>query len=142
MRGMLLIGTWWRSRDSFFVNGKEMVDLLRIIGVVGREREASFDLEEGFKEFEGGELPIEVVERVLEEDNKSVLGSWMKGNFVKLCRCLGILTKGFEEEILMLLRRMEEQKKFKDVVAGKKKKKFQKVYRSERELKKLECSVN
>lgn len=107
-RGMLLIGTWWHSRGFFFVNEEEMVDPLRIIGVVGKEREASFDLEKGFKEFEGGELPIEVVERVLEEDNRSVLGSWMKGNFVKLCRCLGMLTKGFEGEILMLLRRMEE----------------------------------
>lgn len=103
------------------MNGKETIDPLRIIGVVGREREASFDLEEGFKEFEGGELPTEVVERVLEEDNKSVLGSWMNGNFVKLCCCLGMLIKRFEGEILMLLRRIEEQKKFKGDVAEKKK---------------------
>lgn len=33
----------------FYVNGEGIVDLLRIIGAVGREREALFDLEEGFK---------------------------------------------------------------------------------------------
>lgn len=80
----------------FYVNGEGIVDLLRIIGVVGREREALFDLEEGFKEFKRGELSTKVVERVLEEDNRSVLGSWMNDNFVKLCRCLGMPTEGFE----------------------------------------------
>lgn len=108
------------------MNGKETIDPLRIIGVVGREREASFDLEEGFKEFEGGELPTEVVERVLEEDNKSVLGSWMNGNFVKLCCCLGMLIKRFEGEILMLLRRIEEQKNLR--VMWQKKKKVSKSF--------------
>lgn len=105
----------------FYVNGEGIVDLLRIIGVVGREREALFDLEERFKEFKGGELPTKVVERVLEEDNRSVLGSWMNDNFVKLCRCLGMPTEGFDGEILMLLRRMEERKNFKGVATRKKK---------------------
>lgn len=89
-------------------NGEGMVDLLRIIGADGRERETLFDLEKGFKEFDGGEMPTKVVGRVSEEDNKSVLGSWMNGDFVKLCWCLGVPTEGFEEEVLLLLRTMEE----------------------------------
>lgn len=109
-------------------NEEGMVDLLRIIGADGREKETSFDLEKGFKKFEGREMPTEVVGRVSEEDNRSVLGSWMNGNFVKLCRCLGMPTKGFEREILLLLRIMEERKNFKGVAAGKR----MKVQRSPR----------
>lgn len=50
-------------------------------------------------------------------------------------------TEGFEGEILKLLRKMEARKNLKGV-AARKRRKFQKVSRSERELKKLESSVN
>lgn len=92
-------------------NGEGMVDLLRIIGADGRERETSFDLEKGFKEFEGGEMSTEVVGRVSKEDNKSVLGSWMNGDFVKLCRCLGVPTEGFEGEIFIVIENNGRAKK-------------------------------
>ena len=90
------------------VNGEGRVDPLRIIGADGREREISYDMEKDFKESEGGEMPTEVVGRALEEENRSGLGLWMNGDFVNLCRCLGMPMEGFEGEILLLLRRMEE----------------------------------
>ena len=83
-------------------------------------------------------MPTKVVEKVLEEEDRSVLGSWMNGNLVKLCRCLGMPIEG---EILKPLRKMEERKNLKGVATGKRRK-FQNVSRSERELKKLESSVN
>ena len=86
-------------------------------------------------------LPTKDVERVLEEEEGSVLGSWMNGSFVNLYRCLGMPTEGFEGEILFLLRRMEEMKNIKGNLDGKRRK-IQKVSRLESELKKIECSVN
>ena len=125
----------------YVVNEEGRADPLRIIEVDGREREISFDMEENIKESKGGEMTVEVTGRVSEEDNRSVLGSWMNGDFINLCKCLDMPTEGFEGEILLLLRRMEERKNFKGGVA-RKKRKVQKVSKSERELKKLECSVN
>ena len=123
------------------VNGEGSIDPLRVIWADGREREAPIVLEEGVKEFEGGEMPTKVVDKVLEEEDRSVLGLWMNGNLVKLCRCLGMPIEGFEGEILKPLRKMEERKSLKGV-ATRKRRKFQKVSRSERELKKLQSSVN
>ena len=125
----------------YVVNEEGRADPLRIIEVDGREREISFDMEKNIKGSKGGEMTVEVTGRVSEEDNRSVLGSWMNGDFINLCKCLGMPTEGFEGEILLLLRRMEERKIFKGGVAEKKRK-VQKVSKSERELKKLECSVN
>lgn len=125
----------------YLVNEEGRADPLRIIEANGREREISFDMEKNIKESKGGEMTIEVMGRVSEEDNRSVLSSWMNRDFINLCKCLGMLTEGFEREILLLLRRMEERKNFKGVAAGKKRK-VQKVSKSERELKKLECSMN
>ena len=125
----------------YVVNEEGRADPLRIIEVDGREREISFDMEKNIKGSKGGEMTVEVTGRVSEEDNRSVLGSWMNGDFINLCKCLGMPTEGFEGEILLLLRRMEERKIFKGGVAEKKRK-GQKVSKSERELKKLECSVN
>ncbi|RVW53546.1 hypothetical protein CK203_092382 [Vitis vinifera] len=107
----------------------------------GSERVVSIDLEEGAEEYEGRVLPTKDVERVLEEEEGSVLGSWMNGSFVNLYRCLGMPTEGFEGEILLLLRRMKERKNLKGDLVGKRRK-IQKVSRSEMELKKLECSTN
>ena len=50
-------------------------------------------------------------------------------------------TKGFAGEFLSLMKRMQERKKMKGKLAGKRRK-FYKTSRFERELKKLECSVN
>ena len=101
----------------------------------------SIDLEEGAKEYDGRALPAKDMERVLEKEEGSVLGSWMNGSFVKLYHCLGMPTEGFEGEILLLLRKMEERKNIKGKSAEKRRK-IQKVSKLERELKKLECSVN
>lgn len=101
---------------------------------------ASIVLEKGVKEYKGGAVPTKDVERVMEE-KMSILDSWMNDNFVKLCHCLGMPTEGFDGEILMLLRIMEERKNLKGVAVGKRRK-FQKVSKSERELKKLDNSMN
>ena len=105
----------------YLVNEEGMADPLRIIEAGGREREISFGMEKNIKESKGGEMSIEVMGRVSEEDNRSVLGSWMNGDFINLCKCLGMPTEGFEGEVLLLLLRgMEEQKNIKGVVAEKK----------------------
>ena len=92
----------------YVMNEEGRADPLRIIEADGRERDISFDIEKNIKESKGGEMMVEVTGRVTEEDNRRVLGSWMNGDFIKLCKCLGMPTVGFEGEILLLLRRMEE----------------------------------
>ena len=92
----------------YVMNEEGRADPLRIIEADGRERDISFDIEKNIKESKGGEMMVEVTGRVTEEDNRSVLGSWMNGDIIKLCKCLGMPTVGFEGEILLLLRRMEE----------------------------------
>ncbi|RVW33394.1 Protein TIC 22, chloroplastic [Vitis vinifera] len=114
---------------------------LRVIWADENEREVSIDLKKGAKEYDGRVLPKKDVERVLEEEEWSVLGLWMNDSFVKLYYCLSMPTEGFEGEILLFWRRMEETKILR-VIHPKKKRKIQKVSRLERKLKKLECSMN
>ncbi|RVX21021.1 hypothetical protein CK203_002180 [Vitis vinifera] len=103
-----------------FVTGEVSVDPLRVIWVDGSERGVSIDLEKVAKVHGGRVLLTKDVERGLEEEEGSVLDSWMNGSFVNFYHCLGMLTKGFEGEILSLLKRME-RKKLKGNLAGKKK---------------------
>ncbi|RVX18630.1 hypothetical protein CK203_006499 [Vitis vinifera] len=83
------------SSSSSFCGGKKRY---------GRESEAPFVLEKGVTEFEGGEMPTKVVEKVLEEEDKSVLGSWMNGNFVNFADVWVIeaLTKGQKVDLVCL----------------------------------------
>ena len=81
-----------------YVNGKWLVDPLRVIWADWREGGVSIDLEEGTKKYDGRALLGKDVERVLEEEKMSVLGLWINGSFVKLCHCLGMPTEGFEGE--------------------------------------------
>ncbi|RVX05355.1 hypothetical protein CK203_013653 [Vitis vinifera] len=75
----------------YVVNEEGRADPLRIIEADGREREISFDMEKNIKESKGGEMTVEVTGRVSEEDNRSVLGSWMNGDFINLLRGEGII---------------------------------------------------
>ncbi|RVX12604.1 Transposon TX1 uncharacterized 149 kDa protein [Vitis vinifera] len=72
----------------YVMNEEGRADPLRIIEADGRERDISFDIEKNIKESKGGEMTVEVTGRVSEEDNRSALGSWMNGDFIKLCKCL------------------------------------------------------
>ena len=62
--------------------------------------------------------------------------SWEDSCLIKFSEYLGVTTAGFEEEILELLRKMEVQQQ------GDKRKGYQTETRCERELRKLECTIN
>ena len=62
--------------------------------------------------------------------------SWEDSCLIKFSEYLGVTTVGFEEEILELLRKMEVQQQ------GEKRKGFPIETRCERELRKLECTIN
>ena len=78
----------------------------------------------------------ERVEKV-EEDEEL----WRYGCLAKFCQCLGMPTEGFESEILKLLNRMRERRDRSEKVS-RKKRKGQRPSRFDRELKKLEWSIN
>ena len=59
----------------------------------------------------------------------------------KFSRCIGMLTEWFKGEILTLLKRMKERKDQKGKLDGRKKKKLESS-KFERELRKLEWTVN
>ena len=67
--------------------------------------------------------------------------SWRYSCLAKFCHCLEMPIEGFEGEILKLLNRMKERRERFERVSGKKRK-GQRSSRFDRELKKLECSVN
>ena len=62
--------------------------------------------------------------------------SWEDSCLIKFSEYLGVTTAGFEEEILELLRKMEVQQQ------GDKRKGYPTETRCERELRKLECTIN
>ena len=62
--------------------------------------------------------------------------SWEDSCLIKFSEYLGITTTGFEEEILELLRKMEVQQQ------GEKRKGYPFETKCERELRKLECTIN
>ena len=59
----------------YYVSGEGSIDPLRVIRANGSKRGVSIDMEEGAKEYDGRVLPVKNVERVLEEEEVSVLGS-------------------------------------------------------------------
>ena len=119
--------------------GEAVVDPLRVIWADGSERGASTKLEGGAKAYGGKVLLARDLESGLEGEERRATVLWM--SFLTFYRCLGMPIEGFEGEIMELMKRMKERKDLKGNLAGKKRK-VQKISRSDRELKKLECSVN
>ena len=73
-----------------------------------------------------------------EDDDKE---SWRYSCLARFCQCLGMPTEGFEREILKLLNRIRERRDVSERITGKKRK-GQRMSKFDRELKKLEWSVN
>ena len=67
--------------------------------------------------------------------------SWRYSCLAKFCHCLGMPTEGYESEILKRLHKMREIRDRCERISGKKRK-GQRPLRFDRELKKLEWSVN
>ncbi|RVW88494.1 hypothetical protein CK203_043831 [Vitis vinifera] len=82
-----------------------------------------------------------VFKEVLEERNEVGEPCWQSSFLAKFNRCLGISVEGFEEEILFLLKRMKKRKTQNGKLDGRKKKKLESS-KFEKELRKLEWTVN
>ncbi|WKA00682.1 hypothetical protein VitviT2T_019018 [Vitis vinifera] len=67
--------------------------------------------------------------------------SWNYSCLAKFCHCLGMPTEGCERDILKLLHKMRDRRDRSENLSGKKRK-GQRTSRFDRELKKLEWSVN
>ena len=67
--------------------------------------------------------------------------SWNYSYLAKFCHCLGMPTEGCERDILKLLHKMRDRRDRSENLSGKKRK-GQRTSRFDRELKKLEWSVN
>ena len=81
---------------------------------------------------------------ITEERNEVGEQCWQSSCLARFSRCLRMPTEGFEGEILLLLKRMKErklQKGKKGNLAGRKKRKMESS-KFERELRKLEWTVN
>ena len=78
-------------------------------------------------------------DRAEKDDNDNE--SWRYNCLPRFCRCLGMLVEGFEREILKLFNRIRERRDCFERVTGKKRK-GQRLSKFDRELKKLEWSVN
>ena len=94
----------------------------------------------------GFEEAIEgVSERAFQEDveerDEEGEPCWHSSSLAKFSCYLGMPTEGFEGEILFLLKRMKERKLQKGKLNGRKKKKLESS-KFERELRKLEWTVN
>ena len=70
-----------------------------------------------FEKGDGGSFPIR--KGRVEEEGGDV-ESWRYNSLASFCHCLGMPTKGFEEEILKLLNRMKERRERFERVSGKK----------------------
>ena len=103
-------------------------------------RVVSADGSEWGKEIES-ELTVESQVSVEEEPSKNrpeLMGynNWEESCLFKFSEFLGVTTVGFEEEILKLMRKMEAQQEVN------KRKGYPTETRCERELRKLECTIN
>ena len=109
---------------------------LRVVSVDGRE------WGKGIAEapMEGGQAAVGLGSPREEPSNVSPecmgYNSWEDSCLIKFSEYLGVTTTGFEEEILELLRKMEVQQQ------GDKRKGYPIETRCERELRKLECTIN
>ena len=109
---------------------------LRVVSVDGRE------WGKGLVEtpMEGGQAAVGLESLREEPSNVSPecrgYNSWEDSCLIKFSEFLGVTTAGFEEEILELLQKMEVQQQ------GEKRKGYPTETRCERELRKLECTIN
>ncbi|RVW54310.1 hypothetical protein CK203_068498 [Vitis vinifera] len=123
--------------------GGEVMGPLRMIWADGREAEV---LEiAGMEAGVFGEKSEGVTDRTIHEDmeerEEEEEPCWQSSSLAKFSRYIGMPTEGFEGEILLLLKRMQERKIQKGQVDGRKRKKL-KSSKFERELRKLEWTVN
>ena len=123
--------------------GGAIMGPLRMIWADGRETEV---LEMAGREpgiF--GEKSEGVSDRVLHEDTEEREEEgepcWQSSSLAKFSRYIGMPTEGFEGEIFLLLKRMKERKIQKGKLNGRKRKKLESS-KFERELRKLEWTVN
>ena len=82
----------------------------KVIGVVDKVRE---------------DVSERAIQEVVEEMVKAGEPCWYSSCLAKFSRCLGMLTKGFEWDILILLKMMKEMKHQKRKLDGRKKKKLE-----------------
>ena len=112
------------------------MDPLRVVSVDGREwgKGIANALMEDVQESAGLESLKEEPANVRPE----CMGynNWEDSCLIKFSEFLGVTTAGFEEEILKLMRKMEAQQE------GDKRKGYPTETRCERELRKLECTIN
>ena len=109
---------------------------LRVVSVDGRE------WGKGIADalMEGGQASVGLGSLRKEPSNVSPecmgYNTWEDSCLIKFSEFLGVTTAGFEEEILELLRKMEARQQ------GDKRKGYPTETRCERELRKLECTIN
>ena len=82
----------------------------KVIGVVDKVRE---------------DVSKRAIQEVMEEMVEAGEPCWYSSCLAKFSRCLGMLTKGFEWDILILLKMMKEMKHQKRKLDGRKKKKLE-----------------
>ncbi|RVX20319.1 hypothetical protein CK203_004873 [Vitis vinifera] len=75
------------------------------------------------------------------EEAEKNMESWSYSCLAKFCHCLGMPTEGCERDILKLLHKMRDRRDRSENLSGKKRK-GQRTSRFDRELKKLEWSMN
>ncbi|RVX19200.1 hypothetical protein CK203_008571 [Vitis vinifera] len=123
--------------------GGAVMDPLRVILADGREEVVSNLVGRGTGNTE--ELSVGALERASQEDEeergKEGELCWQSSSLAKFSRYLGMPTEGFEGEILFLLKRMTERKLQKGKLDGRKRRKLE-LSKFERELRKLEWTVN
>ncbi|RVX07132.1 hypothetical protein CK203_053516 [Vitis vinifera] len=123
--------------------GGAVMDPLRVILADGREEVVLNLVGRGSGNTE--ELSVGALERASQEDEeergKEGELCWQSSSLAKFSRYLRMPTKGFEREILFLLKRMTERKLQKGKLDGRKRRKLE-LSKFERELRKLEWTVN
>ena len=136
------VGTMVDPARGSDVGGLDM-DPLRMIMADGREAEVLGSPGMVFGT-DGKEAEKVVGWDITEERNEGGEQCWQSSCLARFSRCLGMPTEGFEGEILFLLKRMKErklQKEKKGNQDGRKKRKMESS-KFERELRKLEWTVN
>ena len=116
-----------------FLENETLGDMepLRVVSVDGREWGIGIDsalIEDG----------QESVKEKSAKNSPECMGynNWEDSRLFKFSEYLGVKTMGFEEEILKLMRKLETQQE------GDKRKDYPTETRCERELRKLECTIN
>ena len=104
-----------------------------VLDIAGREAGVFGEKTEGDTE--------RTIHEDMEEREEEEEPCWQSSSLAKFSRYIGMPTEGFEGEILLLLKRMKERRIQKGQVDGRKRKKL-KSSKFERELRKLEWTVN